>query len=163
MSEPVAARAFREHYQDVYRFLLRRTHNPERAEELTSSVFADAAASLREREGDPPLLAWLYRVAERRFVDDVRRRQVTQAAKRRLPLLSEAAPEYGNEVAAAVRRAVEALPRKQRDAVVGRLFEERPFAAIAQRHNATEAAVKMRFARGVMAVREALTRDGIEP
>lgn len=160
MTEPVAARAFREHYLDVYRFLLRRTHDRDRAEELTSSVFADAAASLHDRAGDPPLLAWLYRVAERRFVDDVRRRQTAQAAERRLPLLSEAAPEYGTEVAAAVRRAVEALPREQRRVVVARLFEGRTFAAIASRQGSTEAAMKMRFGRGIEAVRESLRREG---
>ena len=44
----VADRAFRRHYDQVYRYVRRRTHDHHRAEELTQQVFADAAASLRQ-------------------------------------------------------------------------------------------------------------------
>ena len=68
-------RAFRRHYGQVYRYIRRRTGVRERAEDLTQEVFAAAAAALprfRRRAGSA--LPWLYTVARRRFVDELRRR-----------------------------------------------------------------------------------------
>ena len=44
-----------------------------------------------------------------------------------------------------------------------RLVEERPFAEIAERVGTSEAACKMRFPRGLAAVRATFEREGIEP
>ena len=161
--ESTAERAFRDHYDDVYRYLFRRTHDRDRAEDLTQRVFVDAAAALHDRPGDPPLLAWLYRVAQRRFIDDVRRRASAESALRNLPRIEEAPPQYGSQIAAALREAIGVLPREQREVVVARLFQDRPFAEIAKRSKASEAAVKMRFARGIASVRDSLSASGWTP
>jgi DNA-directed RNA polymerase specialized sigma24 family protein len=81
----------------VYRYLRRRTGDHERAEDLTQQVFADAVASLRATQS--PSLAWLYTVAQRRFVDEVRRRA---AGERVGSLWSRGHDdlEYGGELAA---------------------------------------------------------------
>ena len=42
----VAERELKHHYGHIYRFVRRRTHDHDRAEELTQQVFADAATSL---------------------------------------------------------------------------------------------------------------------
>jgi RNA polymerase sigma factor (sigma-70 family) len=66
--------AFRRHYATVYRYIRRRTGDDDRAEDLTQEVFAAAAAALpTEGDGRPPILAWLYTVAQRRFADAARR------------------------------------------------------------------------------------------
>jgi DNA-directed RNA polymerase specialized sigma24 family protein len=71
----VVERAFRRHYGTVYRYVRRRSRSHEQAEDLTQEVFAAAAAALpSENVGDPPVLAWLYTVAQRRFADEMRRR-----------------------------------------------------------------------------------------
>jgi len=71
----VVERAFRRHYGTVYRYVRRRSRSHEQAEDLTQEVFAAAAAALPSEDvGDPPVLACLYTVAQRRFADEVRRR-----------------------------------------------------------------------------------------
>jgi len=72
--EDLAEQAFRQHYGQVYRFLRRKTGSHHEAEELVQRVFADAAAALSKKNPPESLLAWLYAVAERRFVDELRRR-----------------------------------------------------------------------------------------
>lgn len=161
--QSAAERAFRSHYRDVYRFLLRRTHDHGRAEELTQRVFVDAAASLDDRPDDPPLLAWLYHVAQRRFIDDVRRRRTAEAAELLLPQSEEAPVQYGSDVTKAIRDAIAFLPEEQRVVVVARLLEDRSFAEIAKRANVSEAAAKMRFARGLAVVRDRLADEGFDP
>jgi RNA polymerase sigma-70 factor, ECF subfamily len=167
VDDPVAV-AFRRHYAQVFRFLRRRTESDEAAEELAQAVFAHAAERLRhlERRG-PPVLAWLYTVARRRLVD--RAREAARAPEsvasldqaRARPVSAQ--PEYGSELARMLREALYELPDGQRHVVVMRLLEGRSFREIAGRVGATEAACKMRFSRGLQALRSELTRRGVEP
>lgn len=154
-----------ERYAEVFRFVRRRTSSDSEAEEITQSVFAQAAARLDcAKAGSPPPLAWLYTVAQRRLIDQARRRSTRPA----VVALRETAAEsvegaYGGEVAVALRAALAGLPATQRVVVVLRLLEGRSFAEIAERLGATEAACKMRFLRGLASVRDAFEKEGIEP
>ena len=151
-------------YGEVFRFVRRHAASDSEAEEITQSVFAQAAARLDPvKPGSPPPLAWLYTVAQRRLIDAARRR--TRMATLPLRAASEQAaqPEYGAEVAAALRKALAALPSAQREVVILRLVEGRRFAEIAERVGATEAACKMRFLRGLASVREVFEKEGIGP
>src|SRR5262249_26866612 len=79
----VAEGAFRRHYEHVYRYVRRRTHDHHRAEDLTQQVFADAVAGLHESSS--PTLAWLYTVAKRRFADEARRETGPHTKETRRP------------------------------------------------------------------------------
>jgi RNA polymerase sigma-70 factor (ECF subfamily) len=156
--------AFRQHGAQIYRFLLRRSGNHHDAEELTQRVFADASVALKAGKAQPDsLLAWLYAVAERRFIDEVRRRVV---ARRNVGLLprAEDAPDliYPREVARALKEAIERLPEDQRTVVVLKVFEGRRFAEIAEILGTTEAACKMRLSRAIAKMKNELNEQGIE-
>jgi RNA polymerase sigma-70 factor (ECF subfamily) len=157
----VAEGAFRRHYQHVYSYLRRRIRDPHRAEELTQDVFAAAAAGLPDaREGDPPVLAWLYTVARRRFVDETRRLR----REKRLDLPeTRSSSDYGPFVAQALREALGALPGGQSQVLVLKLLRGLTFAEIGHEVGLTEAAAKMRFRRALEALREELIERGIEP
>jgi len=151
----VAENAFRRHYDQIYRYVRRRTHDHHRAEDLTQQVFAEAAESL-QATGSPPL-AWLYTVAERRFADEARRRSRPEA------LVAATLPEYGPEIGLAVSEAIAALPEGQRQVVVLKLLRGARFAEIARMLEVTEAAAKMRFVRALEAMRTELERKGVTP
>jgi RNA polymerase sigma factor (sigma-70 family) len=163
--DELTAAALRADYDEVFRFVRRRTATEDEAAEITQTVFAQAAARLEPvRQGSTPPLAWLYTVAQRRLVDEARRR-----SRRGLPLPLEAAEiesnerVYGDEVARALRAALAALPGPQRDVIVLRLIEGRSFDEIAARVGSSEGACKMRFLRGLRVVRDVFEEEGIEP
>lgn len=167
MESPIAA-AFRRHYGEVYRFLRRRTESDEVAEDLAQAVFADAAARLQTLvHEDPPILAWLYTVARRRLVDRARaaaRGHATLASldeARAQPI--EAPLEYGAQLGVLIAASIRELPEGQRQVVVMKLLEGRPFAEIAERLGVSEAACKMRFSRGLESLRSELSRRGVDP
>ncbi|HKN63421.1 MAG TPA: sigma-70 family RNA polymerase sigma factor [Gaiellaceae bacterium] len=164
MTDP-AAEAFERHYGNVYRFVRRHGTGREEAEDLTQEVFAAAVSALDEaRVESPPPLRWLYTVAQRRLIDAARRgrlRPVTTAAYDEEPGADEAA--YGWEVAEALARAVAELPDSQRRVVVAKLWEGRSLAEIAGRLGTSEAACKMRLARGLARLRDRLKEEGVEP
>lgn len=153
--------AFRRHYQHVYGYLRRRVGDPHRAEELAQDVFAAAAAALPDaRDGDPPVLAWLYTVARRRFVDETRRQRREKRAE--LPA-ARSSSDYGPFVARALREALGQLPGGHSQIVVLKLLRGLSFAEIGAEVGLTEAAAKMRFRRALEALRAELTERGIEP
>lgn len=164
MTDP-AAEAFERHYGSVYRFVRRHGTGREEAEDLTQEVFAAAVTALDEaRVESPPPLRWLYTVARRRLIDAARRsgpRLLTTAAAEAETPARETA--YGWEVAEALARAVAELPESQRRVVVAKLWEGRSLADIAGRLGTSEAACKMRLARGLAQLRDRLEEEGVEP
>lgn len=158
----LAERAFRDHYDQVFRFVRRGTASVQDAEDIAQSVFAEAAARLETfKPGRTPVLAWLYTVAQRRLVDQARR----ETRRPENGIVADATgadwPGYGSEVAATLRAALERLPDRQRAVVVARLIEGATFAEIASRIGVTEGSCKMRFARGIATVRDYLTEEGV--
>jgi RNA polymerase sigma-70 factor (ECF subfamily) len=122
MQTAVVEDAFARYRGDLYRFLLRRTGNHTDAEELTQQVFADAASSFASADPPRSMRGWLYTVAERRLVDELRRR--TRAAEVARVLAAERPP--GGETPERVEEAVARLPLLQRRLVFMRIVEERP-------------------------------------
>jgi RNA polymerase sigma factor (sigma-70 family) len=157
----VAERAFRRHYAHVYRYVRRRTGDHHRAEDLTQQVFADAVARLHESPSPP--LAWLYTVAQRRFADEARR----DVRARRLGALrivaGEESREYGADLGAALRAAIDRLAPGQREVVVLKLLRGAKFAEIGDRLGISTEAAKMRFVRALEALRSDLEEEGLRP
>jgi RNA polymerase sigma-70 factor (ECF subfamily) len=83
----------------------------------------------------------------------------------RTPRLSGVEPtvEYGPDVARALRRAIASLPEAQRAVVVLKLIEGWRFREIAARLGVSEAACKMRLARALEQLRDALDEEGVRP
>ncbi len=161
--DDVLAVAFRRHYRQIRDYVRRRGSSYDDAEEITQEVFAQAVAALEKlRTGSSPLAAWLYTVAQRRVVDEARRRA---RAARATPFVvpPAEASRYGDDVARSIRRAIEKLPKAQRRVVVLKLLEGRPFAEIARLVGTTEAASRMRFSRGLERLRDQLEEEGITP
>jgi RNA polymerase sigma-70 factor (ECF subfamily) len=151
--------AFRRHYGQLFRYIRRRTPDDFEAEDVTQAVFADAAQRLGDfKPGATPVLAWLYTVAQRRLADRARRLAQQHASLREIERARLAVTEedYGPELTAALREALAALPDTQRTVVVMKLLRGLSFAEIAAEVGAGEGACKMRFARGLEALRDRL-------
>jgi RNA polymerase sigma-70 factor, ECF subfamily len=153
---------FRDHRDSVFRFLLRRTRHAERAEDLTQQVFLEAARDRpRIGAGEPPLLAWLYTVARRRYLDEKDRPVPASLAESEVAATDDAL-QYGRQVAYAIRVGMQRLSPEHRDVLSRRLLEGVPFAELAARYGMTEGAVKMRFTRGLAELQRELARLGVE-
>jgi RNA polymerase sigma-70 factor (ECF subfamily) len=153
--------AFRRHYDQVYRFLRRQTGDAGRAEELTQTVFADAAAAHHKLVDRPdrPVLAWLYTVARRRAHDERLREQRRRVADGHVEGTGRSDPG----LAQTLRSAIDALPEGQRQVIVLKLLRGHSFAEISDATGVSVDACKMRFSRGLATVRGELARQGIEP
>jgi RNA polymerase sigma-70 factor, ECF subfamily len=157
----VAERAFRRHYDHVYRYVRRRTHDHHRAEDLTQQVFTEAVAGLGDSSSSPPL-AWLYTVAQRRFADEARRDTVARRLSGLRPVDQESR-DYGADLSASLRSAIDRLAPGQREVVVLKLLRGARFAEIGERLGISTEAAKMRFVRALEALRTELEEEGLRP
>lgn len=155
---------YRRHLPTMLSFFLRRTRDPEVTADLTAEVFAAAliaARGYRPEAGRP--VAWLYGIAAHKLADSRRRGRVESEARRRLaleplPLEDADLDRIGRiaseaEAEARVQEAVQALPRRQRDAVLAHVVDERGYRELAAQMGCSELVVRQRVSRGLRALR----------
>jgi RNA polymerase sigma-70 factor (ECF subfamily) len=160
-----AERAFAELYRTylplVLRWSLHATADRELAADLTAEVFAAALLACRRyRPEAGPVGAWLVGIATNKLRESRRRRRIEDSARRRLGLepvaLSDADLERVDELVGMqerVRALIAELPVDQRQAVLARVVQERPYEEIAAELRCSESVVRQRVSRGLRALR----------
>ena len=163
--EGLAELAFRRHHAQIYRYLSRKTGDPDWAEDLAQEVFLDATVALAVPGFSPTSMpAWLHTIAKRRFADDARRRRLsvdgsaTDGAVDELPAL-----DCEEEDRRAVIDAIALLERGERGVITMRLLRGCSFREIASALEINEAAAKMRFQRALAVLRRELEQRGVSP
>jgi len=125
--------------------------------DLTAEVFA-AAWHSRKRfrdEHDGSALPWLYGIAHNVFRSSLRKRRVEYGARERLGLPVTVmhgefeAVDDRLSFPSAVLQAFADLPDLERELLVLRLVEERPYREIAQRLQCTPVAARLRVSRSL--------------
>jgi len=125
--EQDAARAFvdalfNKHHTEIYAYLARMLRDPELAADLTQDAFVKAYRNYDTLEKDENARAWLYQIAHRVALDELRRRKII----RMIPWSGEArgaAPSAERlamdlRLSGPLERALAAIPERQRAALL---------------------------------------------
>jgi RNA polymerase sigma-70 factor (ECF subfamily) len=145
---------FAKHHGEIYAYLLRMLRDPDLAADLTQDAFVKAYKAYGSLQNDENARAWLYQIAHRVALDDIRRRKIVRMVPF-TPFTSElkgAAPS-AERIAMDVRlsgpleRALARIPERQRAALL-----------LAELHDLT--GVELAAAMGIshVAARAILTR-----
>ncbi len=132
-------------FHRVYAYVARRVQTREEAEDLTSEVFHQALAKLKQFEWrGVPFAAWLFRIAANAISD--RWKHVARKGDP-IPDELEDGKVHGSknedvEQCAVLSQLVESLPADQRRVVIMRFVEQKSIREIAQEIRRTEGAVK---------------------
>jgi len=113
---------FGKHQGEIYAYLLRMMRDPEVAADMTQDTFIKAYKNYASLEKPENARAWLYQIAHRVALDEIRRRKIV----RFLPWTGEArgsAPSAEHLVMDArlsgdLQRALERIPERQRAALL---------------------------------------------
>ena len=113
---------FAKHHAEIYAYLLRMLREPELAADLTQDAFVKAYRNYATLEKPENARAWLYQIAHRVALDEVRRRKIV----RFLPWTGESpgsAPSAERLVMDAhlsgdMQRALSRIPERQRSALL---------------------------------------------
>lgn len=113
---------FGRHQHEIYAYLVRMLRDPELAADLTQDAFVKAYKAYDTLEKPENARAWLYQIAHRVALDDLRRKRIV----RFIPLVGETrntAPSAEHLVMEAhlsgdLQRALERIPERQRSALL---------------------------------------------
>ncbi len=149
------------HQRQVYQLCYRFVGNHEDASDLAQDVFIRAYRGLHTFKGNSAFSTWLYRVSVNLCLNRVGSRGPRFAA---LDLADRPDPRVERadtlllrgERAAEVRAAIARLPRKQRAALILRVYHELPHEAIAEIVGSSVGAVKANFFHALANLRKLL-------
>ena len=152
----------RRHNQQLFRTVRAVLRDPEAAEEALHRAYVAAWRGLAHFEGRASFASWMTRIALRtagELARGERRRHEIAEDARHARAFDSAEPADAalsrQELAAALERALEALPRRLRVVAVMRLVEGMDTLAVAEALGLSEGAVKVRLHRA----RERLKED----
>jgi RNA polymerase sigma-70 factor (ECF subfamily) len=157
------------HRGPVIHFLYRMVQNQAVAEELAQEVFLRVYRSRATYEPTAKFTTWLFRIVTHlalNWIRDVRKERLQQSLDQEVaegPVRQVAAAEPSVEQRllreawlGEVRQAIDALPAKQRAAVLMHKYEEMEYAQIAGALGCSESAVKSLLFRAYEALRARL-------
>ena len=153
-SRDALAELWRTHHAPVLRYLrAKRVGSPE---DVASQVWIDVARSIDRFEGNgDDFRRWLFTIAHRRSVDEVRR-AVRRAEDPRVEPASSDGADVEHERNGALERAIELvsqLPDNLAEAVMLRVVNDLPIADVAAVMGTTEGNVRVLVHRGVTRLR----------
>ncbi|GAB3589211.1 sigma-70 family RNA polymerase sigma factor [Angustibacter peucedani] len=142
---------------------LRRLVGPDDAEDVLQRTFLDVWRAADRFDASGSLSGWLFTIARRRAIDDLRRRRPAVVAVETIrDLVGDDGEQLADRFAwaADVRSALQRLPDAQRVTLELAYFEDCTQAEIARRMDVPLGTVKARMARGSRALAQLL--DGYD-
>lgn len=150
----------RRHATPLLTFLTRMVRDSHRGEELFQEVCLTVWQKRHRYEYPRPFKSWLYAIAVNRCREDFRRVTVPRLSLDDAVLAARAAGPIDTaivaETATIIDRAIALLPLQQRTVVVLRVWQQMPYADIAQILETSEGAVKSNMHHGLASLRKYL-------
>ena len=170
-ADPVAARAFVEglfarHHAEIHAYLVRMLRDPELAADLTQDSFVRAYRAHADLDDPSKARAWLYQIAHRVALDEIRRRRII----RFVPWTGESrgsAPSAERLVmdlrlSGDLERALKRIPERQRSALLLAEVHELTGLELAAALGTSHVAARALLTRARESLRRALAEEQAE-
>jgi RNA polymerase sigma factor (sigma-70 family) len=164
-SEDAFAEVVKRHLNLVYSAALRQVNGDEHlARDIAQMVFTDLARKAHSLSRHGNLAGWLYTSAHFAAANVVRgenRRRDREAKFMRESIHETAADNDWDKVRSALDESMHELKQSDRDAILLRYFENRPFAELGEKLGLNENAARMRVERALEKLRGIFAKRGI--
>lgn len=166
-SEEAFAELVRRHLGLVYHAALRQTGgDAHRAQDVAQEVFTSLARKARELSKRPALAGWLHTSTRYAALQSVRTERRRQNREQEIYAMTDSLhPDTSGadweRLKPVVDEALHALNERDREAVLLRYFEGRPFAEVGAKLAVSEDAARVRVDRALDKLRTTLARHGV--
>jgi RNA polymerase sigma-70 factor (ECF subfamily) len=142
-------------YDLAYRTALGIVREPALAADVTQEAYVAAYRHRRRYRGDAPSAAWLHRIVVNQALSALRRRRAARPVDD-FSVWSAPDDAGGTVVRMALLQALDALPARQRAAVILRYYHDYDYATIAHILNTTSTNVGAMLSRALDRLKDAL-------
>lgn len=141
------------YFERLYRFIYYRTQHQQTAEDLVSQAFMKAWEKIQSFDATKARFAtWLYQIARNLLIDHYRKTVPIQNIESAWDIGEDARLERDAETALLMKKIrpyLDQLTPQQRQVLIMRIWDDLPYAEIAQILKTSEAACKMAFSRAI--------------
>lgn len=154
---------FAKHNREIYAYLVRMLRDPELAADLTQDAFVKAYKAYDTLEKGENARAWLYQIAHRVALDDIRRRKIvrfipfTGESKGSSPSAEKLAMDV--RLSGPLERAMARIPERQRDALLLAEVHDLTGLELAAALGISHVAARALLTRARQSLREALAAE----
>lgn len=146
---------YREHFADVYRYVLALSRDEAVAEEITQETFFRALSSIEEFRGECQLRVWLCQIARNRYLSHCREgKRYGKFAEESADICIED-DLADRESVQKLHRLLHSLPEPYKEVFSLRTFGELPFAEIGDLFGKTENWARVTYFRARQKLKEA--------
>jgi RNA polymerase sigma-70 factor (ECF subfamily) len=154
---------FRLHQAEIYAYLARMVRDPELAADLTQETFVKAFRACDSLEDGSRARPWLYQIAGRSALDELRRRRLVRfvpwtGESRGVAGSAEEAVLHGR-LSGEMERALARIPERQRQALVLAELQELNGLELAEALGVSHAAARALLTRARESLRQALALE----
>ena len=166
-SEEAFAELVRRHLSLVYHAALRQTGgDAHRAQDVAQEVFTGLARKARSLAQRPTLAGWLHTSTRYAALQSLRTERRRQTREQEIFAMTDSIQPDSSaadweRLKPVVDEALHALNERDREAVLLRYFEGRPFAEVGAKLSVTEDAARVRIDRALDKLRATLARHGV--
>jgi RNA polymerase sigma-70 factor, ECF subfamily len=154
---------FAKHHGEIYAYLVRMLRDPELAADLTQDAFVKAYRNYNTLQKDENARAWLYQIAHRVALDELRRRKIV----RMIPWTGEsrgAAPSAERlamdlRLSGPLERALARIPERQRAALLLAELHDMTGLELAEAMGVSHVAARAILTRARESLRRALAEE----
>ena len=167
-ADPIAARAFVEglfarHHGEINAYLVRMLRDPELAADLTQDAFVRAYRAYADLDDLSKARAWLYQIAHRVALDEIRRRKIIRfvpwAGESRGSSPSAERMALESHLSGDLERALNRIPERQRSALVLAEVQEMTGLELAAALGTSHVAARALLTRARESLRRALAEE----
>lgn len=151
---------YREHFTDVYKYLLTLCKNEAQAEEITQEAFVKAIKNIESFKGECSLFVWLCQIAKNTYFSAYKReRCFVSDAELEIAESETDLPEellIRSDTVWQIHKILHELQEPYREVFSLRIFSELSFSQIADLFGKTESWARVTYHRAKLKIREEL-------
>lgn len=153
----------------LYRFVLRRVHDPDVSEEITQQCLADAVQSISRYRGDSQLRTWVYGIAVNLISNYVRRSpqrryqfETEDAMESQPSLLADPVTALTHQrLLERVLAHIEELPADMQETLIAVITDDVSYVDVADRLQVPVGTVRSRISRARSILKDHLAAEGL--
>ena len=146
---------YRQHFSDVYRYVLALSHDPQTAEEVTQETFFRALSAIDSFRGECQLRVWLCQIARNQYLTLCRERRRFAENPQETGDDGIEAGFADRDTARQLHRLLHGLPEPYKEVFSLRTFGELPFSQIGELFGKTESWARVTYFRARQKLKEA--------